>query len=173
MMTVNAIHCKKTEQDEMLDVNEWAVPPCIRKMMVNVKKGRTSMPIWTSDDNYVLTCFLRSIGVDRAKILKMFRTLKNFDEKQARFQIDHIADALASGAYKQNKCVDLLGRRITTLCPCAPLIGMIERGGFSSPCPADHYYKWIRLAENVKYHSPEMKLLNNAVERGLALPEED
>ncbi|MHC1588124.1 MAG: DNA primase regulatory subunit PriL, partial [Candidatus Syntropharchaeia archaeon] len=68
-------------------VNEDSFPPCISRIISDVKKG-LNIP---HSARFALTSFLLKIGMEEKEIIDIYRTSPDFDEEKTRYQVRHIA----------------------------------------------------------------------------------
>ena len=77
-----------------------AIPPCIDELMVKLKNGD-----WLSHEaRFTLVAYLLFKGESPDAILKLFSNSPDFDEKKARYQIEHIAGIKTGRKYKVPSC---------------------------------------------------------------------
>lgn len=62
-------------------------PPCIRKMIEDVKSGK-SLP---HTARFAVTTFLLNIGKTVDEVIELFKNVADFDESKTRYQVEHIA----------------------------------------------------------------------------------
>ncbi|MHA1860515.1 MAG: hypothetical protein ACTSVF_05420 [Candidatus Asgardarchaeia archaeon] len=80
------------------------LPPCIRNLLEMLKNGE-NIPHF---GRFTLTSFLVNIGMRVEEILEIISNSPDFDEKIARYQIEHIAGLRGSGTkYKTPNCETL------------------------------------------------------------------
>lgn len=72
-------------------VNE-AFPPCIRLLYDAASSGRHLSHV----GRFALTSFLLRIGVSADKVVDLFRSSADFNERMTRYQVEHIAGARGS-----------------------------------------------------------------------------
>ncbi|MEM1506898.1 MAG: DNA primase large subunit PriL [Candidatus Bathyarchaeia archaeon] len=83
------------------DVVDDAFPPCMRELYGAVKAGRHVSHV----GRFALTSFLLNIGMGPDAIIDLFRKLSDFNERIARYQIEHIAGERGSRTkYTPPKC---------------------------------------------------------------------
>ena len=81
-----------------------AFPPCIDALYKSAFSGHHLSHI----GRFTLTTFLVNIGMPTEKILDLFRTFSDFNERLARYQVEHIAGERGSRTkYKPPKCSTL------------------------------------------------------------------
>jgi DNA primase large subunit len=73
--------------EEVSGVVEEAFPPCIKKTISSIKSGGNP----SHEERFNLAAFLVNIGYSVEDVLAVFRTTADFDEKIARYQVEHIA----------------------------------------------------------------------------------
>ncbi|QOR93838.1 DNA primase [Thermosphaera chiliense] len=73
--------------EEVSGVVEEAFPPCIKKILSTIKSGGNP----SHEERFNLAAFLVNIGYSVDDVLAVFRTTADFDEKIARYQVEHIA----------------------------------------------------------------------------------
>lgn len=83
------------------EASEDALPPCIRALLEDVKAGK-NLP---HSARFALASFLLNIGLSVEGVLNVFRSAPDFNEKIARYQVEHIAGMRGSGKkYTPYKC---------------------------------------------------------------------
>jgi DNA primase large subunit len=81
-----------------------AFPPCIDALYKSAFTGHHLSHI----GRFTLTTFLVNIGMPTEKILDLFRTFSDFNERLARYQVEHIAGERGSRTqYRPPKCSTL------------------------------------------------------------------
>ncbi len=81
-----------------------AFPPCIDALYKSAFAGHHLSHI----GRFTLTTFLVNIGMPTEKILDLFRTFSDFNERLARYQVEHIAGERGSRTkYRPPKCSTL------------------------------------------------------------------
>jgi len=73
--------------DELLSIANAHFPPCIQKILSDLLNGENL----SHHQRFALATFLINIGVDLDLILELFRRAPDFNEKIARYQIEHLA----------------------------------------------------------------------------------
>lgn len=68
------------------------LPPCVKSLYDAVIAGRNLSHI----ERFTLTTFLVKMGLKLEEVLGLFKPLPDFDEKKARYQIEHIMGARGS-----------------------------------------------------------------------------
>jgi len=80
---------------------ERRFPPCIVSIIENLKAGK-NIP---HSARFALASFLLNIGMSVDEVLEVFRSAPDFNEKIARYQVEHIAGLRGSGKkYTTYKC---------------------------------------------------------------------
>ena len=64
-----------------------ALPPCIKTLYQSVSSGHHISHI----GRFTLTSFLINIGMETDRIIDLFRSFSDFDERMTRYQVEHIA----------------------------------------------------------------------------------
>lgn len=75
-------------------------PPCMRIMLEAQQKSK-NLP---HAGRFALTAFLHTIGMDTEDILRLFAASPDFNERLARYQIEHITGKLSGVEYIPQKC---------------------------------------------------------------------
>lgn len=90
-----------------------ALPPCISRILDIMKTGGNPSHI----ERFTAAAFLVHVGLDTEEILDFFRNTADFDEKIARYQIEHIAGKKGGGKkYLPHRCEKL---KSSGVCPIA------------------------------------------------------
>ena len=108
-------------------------PPCIQKLIDDLKSGK-NLP---HAARFALATFLLNIGKSVEEVLDLFRYSPDFNEKIARYQIEHLAGLRGSRIkYVPYKCANM---RSLGLCvdPEGKICGKINH-------PLQYYYRAIR-----------------------------
>jgi len=74
------------------DVTVTAFPPCIKELYDTMASGRSVSHI----GRFALTSFLVNIGMSVENVVNFFRSVSDFDERMARYQVEHIAGVRGS-----------------------------------------------------------------------------
>lgn len=83
------------------EVEEEAFPPCIRGVLADLRSGKNIL----HSARFALASFLLNVGMDVERVLEVFSTTPDFNERIARYQIEHIAGRRGSGKrYTPYKC---------------------------------------------------------------------
>jgi DNA primase large subunit len=113
---------------EGLEASEDAFPPCIKAIVEDLKAGK-NVP---HSARFALASFLLSIGMSVDEVLEVFRAAPDFNEKIARYQVEHIAGMRGSGKkYTPYKCDNM-----RTLGLCVAECGVKH--------PLQYYWKALR-----------------------------
>lgn len=90
-----------------------ALPPCISRILDIMKTGGNPSHV----ERFTAAAFLVHIGLDTEEILDFFRNTADFNEKIARYQIEHIAGKKGGGKkYLPHRCDKL---KSSGVCPIA------------------------------------------------------
>ncbi|ADM26883.1 DNA primase, large subunit [Ignisphaera aggregans DSM 17230] len=73
--------------DELVNVSKEIFPPCINSLLESLLRGENL----SHHQRFALATFLINIGLDIEVILQLFRYSPDFNEKIARYQIEHLA----------------------------------------------------------------------------------
>ncbi len=73
--------------DELINISKDIFPPCINSLLESLLKGENL----SHHQRFALATFLINIGLDIEIILQLFRYSPDFNEKIARYQIEHLA----------------------------------------------------------------------------------
>lgn len=73
--------------DELLQISQHVFPPCIRELINSLTRGENL----SHHQRFAIATFLINLGVDIEIILKLFSFSPDFNEKIARYQIEHLA----------------------------------------------------------------------------------
>ncbi len=90
-----------------------AFPPCMSKIIEALRAGENL----SHQARFTITAFLARIGMDVEEILELFRNVPDFNEKIARYQIEHIAGL--RGSRKQYMPYSCQTMKSLGLCPIA------------------------------------------------------
>lgn len=94
------IRKKAFEPKSLGKVTILKFPPCMRNLIAMIESGE-NVP---HAGRFALTSFLYAIGMGRDEILRIFSTAPDFDEKKARYQIEHITGKISSTTYTPPEC---------------------------------------------------------------------
>lgn len=75
-------------------------PPCIVHLMEDTAAG-ANLP---HHARFALTTFLHTIGMDEDSIMRLFATSPDFQDRIARYQVDHITGVTSGTEYSVPKC---------------------------------------------------------------------
>ncbi|RLE77465.1 MAG: DNA primase regulatory subunit PriL [Thermoprotei archaeon] len=79
-------------------------PPCIRKLLEDLRSGK-NLP---HAARFALATFLLNIGYGVEEVLALFRTSPDFNERVARYQVEHLAGLRGSRVkYLPYKCANM------------------------------------------------------------------
>ena len=119
-------------------VRESAFPPCINSILESVKAGK-NVP---HSARFALASFLLSIGLEVDEVLDIFRASPDFNEKIARYQVEHIAGLRGSRKkYSPYKCDNM-----KTLGLCVADCGVKH--------PLQYYWLSLRRARATRGEGP-------------------
>lgn len=90
-----------------------AFPPCMSKIIGALRVGENL----SHQARFTITAFLARIGMDVEEILELFKNVPDFNEKIARYQIEHIAGL--RGSRKQYMPYSCQTMKSLGLCPVA------------------------------------------------------
>ncbi|MEM1645134.1 MAG: hypothetical protein QXL96_04570 [Ignisphaera sp.] len=78
---------KINDVNELIDLAQKLFPPCIRELIGTLIRGENL----SHHQRFALATFLINFGIDIEIILKLFSYSPDFNEKIARYQIEHLA----------------------------------------------------------------------------------
>ncbi len=85
--------------------NPKALPPCIARIYDRALKGENL----SHQERFTLATFLLNLGMDVEEVLEVFRNMPDFNEKIARYQVEHLAGLRGSRKkYSPPSCRTLL-----------------------------------------------------------------
>ncbi|NPA99649.1 MAG: DNA primase large subunit PriL [Crenarchaeota archaeon] len=99
----------KSEAIGIIDFESF--PPCMSKIVEALRSGENL----SHQARFTITAFLARIGMDVDDILELFRNVPDFNEKIARYQIEHIAGL--RGSRKQYMPYSCQTMKSLGLCP--------------------------------------------------------
>ncbi len=76
-----------TSIDQLIEIASKAFPPCMQRLLNALLSGENL----THHERFALATFLINAGLDLELILDVFRHVPDFNEKIARYQIEHLA----------------------------------------------------------------------------------
>lgn len=128
----------KVRFDELpKDAVDAAFPPCIRQLRQAAASGRHLSHV----GRFALTSFLLRIGLSPARVVDLFRTSSDFNERMTRYQVEHIAGSRGSRTkYMPPNCDNL---RTHGICPGTDEICLSIRH------PLAYYRKKLRMLKTV------------------------
>lgn len=102
----------KTELEEFPQtIAQEAFPPCIQALYQSFSSGRHLSHI----GRFTLTSFLISIGMPSEKVIELFQSISDFNERMTRYQVEHIAGERGSRTkYKTPTCDTLRTHGVCT-----------------------------------------------------------
>jgi len=113
---------------EESEASEDAFPPCIKAVVKDLRAGK-NVP---HSARFALASFLLNIGMSVDEVLEAFRAAPDFNERIARYQVEHIAGMRGSGKkYSPYKCDNM-----RTLGLCAADCGVKH--------PLQYYWRALR-----------------------------
>jgi len=111
-------------------VIEEAFPPCIADLATRARRGDHL----SHHERFALATFLLNLGADVEYVLDYFRNMPDFNERIARYQVEHLAGLRGSGKkYRVYSC-----EKMKTLGICKADCG--------TRSPLSAYYRRVRLA---------------------------
>jgi len=82
-------------------VVEEAFPPCMRDILERARRGEHL----SHHERFAIATFLLNLGVDIDRVVDVFRNMPDFNEKIARYQVEHLAGLRGSGKkYRTYSC---------------------------------------------------------------------
>jgi DNA primase large subunit len=110
-----------------------AFPPCMKLLLERLKAGENL----SHQERFAIAAFLARIGMDTEAILEYFKNAPDFNEKIARYQIEHIAGLRGSRKkYLPYSCETM---RALNLCP----VETPCKGG-KNPLAVYKYNLWVK-----------------------------
>ncbi|MGB9635628.1 MAG: hypothetical protein ACPL1Y_00035 [Thermoplasmata archaeon] len=94
----NAFH-----KEEMGSLNEEAFPPCMKKILAQIRNGENAPHM----ARFAIVAFLKGIGLGSEEILKLFASSPDFDIEKSRYQIEHITGKISGTTYKSPGCATM------------------------------------------------------------------
>jgi DNA primase large subunit len=76
------------------------LPPCIKQLVTSAQQGEHIPHL----GRFTLASFLHAVGLSNDEILKLFSASPDFDEKKARYQVDHITGVISGTEYTPPEC---------------------------------------------------------------------
>jgi len=86
--------------DELGEVDIENIPPCMRSILGLIQSGENV----AHAGRFALTAFLHMIGLSNEEILQFNKNSPDFDEKIARYQVDHITGTISATEYSPQSC---------------------------------------------------------------------
>ncbi len=82
-------------------VVEEAFPPCMQDILERARRGEHL----SHHERFAMATFLLNLGVDVDRVVDVFRNMPDFNEKIARYQVEHLAGLRGSGKrYRTYSC---------------------------------------------------------------------
>jgi len=75
------------EAPEVVEVKGGAYPPCMKRLLEQLEESE-NLP---HNARFSLAAYLLNIGLSREKVVSLFRSAPDFDEKTTRYQVEFIA----------------------------------------------------------------------------------
>ncbi|ALL01215.1 DNA primase large subunit [Pyrodictium delaneyi] len=120
---------------------EDAFPPCIADLATRARKGEHL----SHHERFALATFLLNLGADIEYVLDYFRNMPDFNERIARYQVEHLAGLRGSGKkYRVYSC-----EKMKTLGIC--------RADCGTRSPISAYYRRIRSSKRLEAGSSQDK----------------
>ncbi len=108
-------------ETKMVNVKESEYPPCIRKILFDLKKG-VNLP---HQARWVMAVYLLNVGVTPDEIKKLFITAPDYSEHVTSYQVDF----LAKNNYKMLTCATMRGYALCIAdCRCGTPLKYGKRG---------------------------------------------
>lgn len=85
-------------------------PPCMKALLNDLRAGK-NVP---HSGRFALVTFLHALGMENEEILELMRSAPDFNERVARYQIEHITGRISNKEYAVPKCATMLAYG---LCP--------------------------------------------------------
>lgn len=89
---------------------EEAYPPCIKRMINAIQNGENLIHF----ARFALVTFLLGVNKSPEEIVQVFGLSPDFNEKQTRYQVDHVSRGANGQNYKTPNCSTL---QLYSLCP--------------------------------------------------------
>ena len=87
-----------------------AFPPCMKSLLNDLRAGK-NVP---HSGRFAIVTFLHALGMENEQILELMRSAPDFNERVARYQIEHITGKISAKEYAVPKCATMLAYG---LCP--------------------------------------------------------
>ena len=91
---------EELKADELGEVAIENIPPCMRSILSFIQSGENV----AHAGRFALTAFLHMIGLSNEEILQFNKSSPDFDEKIARYQVDHITGTISTTEYTPQSC---------------------------------------------------------------------
>ncbi len=93
--------------DDLGEVVIENIPPCMRSILSLIQAGENV----SHAGRFALTAFLHMIGLDNEEILRLNMSSPDFDDRIARYQVEHITGVISQTEYNAQSCktMDSLG----------------------------------------------------------------
>jgi DNA primase large subunit len=91
---------KEYQAEDFGQISITRLPPCMRKFISMLQAGENL----SHSARFALTAFLRTLGMGTEEILRLFASAPDFDEKKARYQVEHITGRISGKQYTPPEC---------------------------------------------------------------------
>ena len=99
---IAGLYIRKPEDIKIDQVNENAVPPCLKSMMASLENGTIS-----HNERFIIATFYIGAGLNIDGLLKVFSRFPNYNEEKTRYQLEFLTGEKGATKYNCPSCAKI------------------------------------------------------------------
>jgi DNA primase large subunit len=99
---VASLYIKKPEEVKIEQINEKAIPPCIRSMLASLESAHVS-----HNERFIIATFFIGAGLNMDGLLKVFSRFPNYNEEKTRYQLEFLTGEKGATKYSCPTCAKI------------------------------------------------------------------
>jgi DNA primase large subunit len=99
---IAGIYIRKPDDIKIDQVNENAVPPCLKSMMASLENGTIS-----HNERFIIATFYIGAGLNIDGLLKVFSHFPNYNEEKTRYQLEFLNGEKGATKYNCPSCAKI------------------------------------------------------------------
>ena len=99
---IAGLYIRKPDDIKIDQVNENAVPPCLKSMMASLENGTIS-----HNERFIIATFYIGAGLNIDGLLKVFSRFPNYNEEKTRYQLEFLTGEKGATKYNCPSCAKI------------------------------------------------------------------
>jgi len=99
---IAGLYIRKPDDVKIDQLNENAVPPCLKSMMASLENGNIS-----HNERFIIATFYIGAGLNIDGLLKVFSRFPNYNEEKTRYQLEFLTGEKGATKYNCPSCAKI------------------------------------------------------------------